>query len=90
MPAGTLFFQNPHAGSGAAKFNGGTTQTLQGVLSFPNQTVQFSGGSSTTSLCTQIVALVADFGGGTTTLSNSNCPVGIPTFGGGGSPQLVE
>ena len=89
MPAGTLFFQDPHAPSGTAQFNGGTTQTLQGVLYFPNQTVQFNGGTGTTSPCTEIIAGSFDFGGAATTLTNTTCPTGTLTLG-DGQPQLVE
>ena len=90
MPAGTLFFQDPNAApSGIDKFNGGATQLLQGVLYFPNQIVQFNGGSGTTSPCTEIVAASVDFGGGTTSLTNTFCPAGTPALG-SGQPKLAE
>jgi Flp pilus assembly protein TadG len=73
---GKLFIQDPRAelklnGGGQNKFNGGANLSLTGLLYFPNQTVEWSGNSATSS-CTQIVANTITFTGNTN-LANAGC-----------------
>lgn len=88
--AGLVFFQNPNAPhSGANNFQGGSLLTLTGALYFPSQNVTFSNGTSTTSVCTQLVAWQIIFQGGSS--FNSNCSgTGVGTIGGGAASKLVE
>jgi Flp pilus assembly protein TadG len=61
MPVGTVF-----------KFNGGASQTIDGAIYVPKGQALFSGGSATTSACTQLVADTITFDG------NANFQVGCP------------
>ena len=54
-----------------ASLTGGGTQNVTGAIYFPNNQVNYAGGSSTGSQCTQIVADTINFTGGST--FNSNC-----------------
>lgn len=87
--AGLAFFQDRNAPNGTSNtFAGGTTQNITGALYFPNQTVNFAGGTQTGgSSCTQIVADQVNFKGNATL--NSNCAgMGVRTIT--SPPQLVE
>ncbi len=87
--AGLVFFQNPSAPhSGTDNFQGGAYETLTGALYFPSQTVIYSNGTNSTSVCTQLVAWRLQFVGGSS--FNSSCSgTGVTTIGASPS-QLVE
>jgi Flp pilus assembly protein TadG len=53
--AGIVFFGD-RAGSGNNNFTGGGTSAITGALYFPTQSITYTGGSSTGTNCTQIVA----------------------------------
>jgi hypothetical protein len=46
-----------------AKFNGGGTENITGSIYAPSQQMEFAGGASSTSGCTQLVALTVTFTG---------------------------
>jgi hypothetical protein len=54
-----------------ASLQGGATQNITGAIYFPNNAISYSGGSSTGSQCTQLIADTITFTGGST--FNSNC-----------------
>lgn len=55
--AGILIFQDPTASSSVTNaVSGGTTSIIQGALYFPTQTLNYSGGSSTSAAYTIVVA----------------------------------
>ncbi len=86
--AGMVFFQSRSApASGTNNFIGGSTVTINGAIYFPNQTVNFSNGASTRANCTQLIARIIKFTGGTTL--NMNC-TGIGILPIGGQSGLVE
>lgn len=61
IPVGTTF-----------KFNGGSTQYLGGAVYVPTGTINFSGGASTSSSCTQIIGDVVNFTGNSALALNCN------------------
>ena len=71
--AGLAFFQDRNAPSnGTDSFSGGATQNITGAIYFPNQDVNYSGGTATGgSQCTQLIAYTMTFSGGST--FNNNC-----------------
>lgn len=74
--AGVVIYQDRRAPSGGSNvLNGGSTQSLQGAVYFPSQTVTFTGGSSTTSGCTQLLASQVEFRGNSNLKMNCS---GIP------------
>ena len=86
--AGMVFFQSPNAPPGnTASFIGGSSVTINGAIYFPNQTVNFSNGSSTSATCTQLIARVINFTGGTT--FNLHC-AGTGVLPIGSQSALVE
>jgi Flp pilus assembly protein TadG len=90
--AGLAFFQDRNAPSnGSDSFTGGATQNITGAIYFPDQTVTFSGGTSSgnSASCTQLVALKFTFTGNST-FNNNNCAA-AGVHGLGNSPvQLVQ
>jgi hypothetical protein len=64
MPTGTVF-----------KFNGGATQYLGGAIYVPQGAVNFSGGASTGTSCTQLIADTVTFTG------NSNFALNCSNYG---------
>ena len=60
---GILMYQDRDAPSGTNKINGGSTNNLVGSLYFPNQAVEFSGNSDSSSSCLRLVALTVKFSG---------------------------
>jgi hypothetical protein len=52
--------------SSSDTFSSGSTTNIQGALYAPSQTVNWSGGSSNTATCTQIIARILNFTGGAT------------------------
>lgn len=88
--AGLAFFQDRNApATGSDTINGGASSSITGAIYFPNQLVNFSGGSSTGgSSCTQLIALKLSFSGGTR-FSNNCSGVGTTAFG-TSSAKMVE
>jgi hypothetical protein len=93
--AGLAFYQDRNAPqSQSNSFSGGSSQTIQGAVYFPNEPVTYSGGSGNTpATCTQLVVLKATFTGNSTL--NSNCTgTGVASIGGttgsSGTAALVE
>lgn len=70
---GLAFFQDRNApASGSDSFSGGSTQNITGAIYFPNQNLNFSGGTETGgATCTQLIALTFTFTGNSN--FNSNC-----------------
>jgi hypothetical protein len=64
--ANVLFFQDPSApASGSNRIAGGVTMNLTGIIYFPNQHVEFTGGSSTSGADVLLVASTLAFTGNT-------------------------
>jgi hypothetical protein len=64
--ANVLFYQDPAApASGSNRFAGGVTMSLTGILYFPSQHVEFTGGSSTDDADILLVASTLAFTGNT-------------------------
>ncbi|WP_339865520.1 pilus assembly protein TadG-related protein [Paremcibacter congregatus] len=63
--AGIVFFQDPRAlyTEGDNKFLGGPTMNIKGAVYFPGQELRFSGGSSTSSGCLQLLGRKVTFTG---------------------------
>ncbi len=60
--ADILFYQDSNAPTnGTNKFNGGSTMDLTGILYFPQQQVEFSGGTQANEVDVAIVAMTLDF-----------------------------
>lgn len=70
------------------KMNGGSTTSFTGVVYFPNQELEFTGGNDTGSGCTHIVANLVTFTGNAD-LGNACTNAGI-TGGATQPPRLVE
>ena len=89
--SGILFYQDQDAADTVNdnKFNGGSATNFTGVLYFPNQEVEFTGGNTTGGSCTQIVARLISFSGNSE--MNNECdgtgvsPISLP-----GSLKLVS
>ncbi len=61
---GILLYQDRDAPtSGNNKINGGSTNTLNGTIYFPNQEIEFSGNSANASSCLRMVARLIEFRG---------------------------
>lgn len=94
--AGLAFFQDRNAPQTSSNsLTGGSSQTIQGAVYFPNEPVTYTGGTSNTpATCTQLVVLKATFTGNSQL--NSNCTgtgvasIGGSTGSGGTTAQLVE
>lgn len=90
--SGILVYQDPTNSTDAGKDKNaltGGTNSLEGILYFPNETTDFTGGNSAAG-CTEIVAYDIDFTGGGT-LNHDNCAsAGIKGFGSGGAVRLVQ
>jgi len=61
IPVGTTF-----------KFNGGSTQYLGGAVYVPTGTINFSGGASTSTSCTQLIGDIVNFTGNSALALNCN------------------
>ena len=87
--SGIVFLQDRNDTSGqTSKINGGSNTSITGALYFPSQTLKYSGGSSSASSCTQLVASQISYLGGA--YFNNNCAgVGITPIG-QSSTTLVE
>jgi hypothetical protein len=87
--AGMLMMQDRNAPSGTdSKVNGGATMSLDGVLYFPGQQVDFRGNTANAGGCTRIVADTVTFSGDSA-LGNDCRSLGI-TANGATAPRLVE
>lgn len=88
--AGLAFMQSRSAPtSGTDSISGGSSMLITGALYFPNQTLNYSGGSTSGTTCTNLIAYNFNFSGGTT-LGNSCSGDGTTPIGGGGGVSLVE
>jgi hypothetical protein len=87
--AGMVFWQDIRApASGTNSFTNATSVTLNGAVYFPNTTLNFSGGTSNSSACTQLIARIINFTGNTSL--RVNC-AGYGTLPIAGIPgRLVE
>lgn len=87
--AGVLFFQDRNAPSAVNRFNGGANLQLTGVLYFPSQELQFTGGSEIGgAVCTHLVARKVNFGGNA--IVKNNCETtGVRNLG-RLKPVLIE
>lgn len=87
--AGLSFFQDRRApGTGVHLLNGGSTQSIQGAIYFPSQTVRYTGGATSSGGCTQILASKVEFYGSSRV--GVNCAgTGVKPIG-GRRPTLVE
>jgi Flp pilus assembly protein TadG len=63
IPGIAIWDTNPIMTANGEKFNGGSTENITGAIYTPNQQVNYSGGSSTSTGCTQLVALTVTFTG---------------------------
>lgn len=63
IPGIAIWDTNPTMTSNGDTFNGGSTENITGSIYAPNQQLNYSGGSSTTTGCTQLVALTVTFTG---------------------------
>lgn len=87
--SGLAFFQDRRAPTGVTnKFTGGTSQIINGALYLPRQTINYAGGGSQQSQCTQIIADKITFSGNATL--RLNCEGMGTTPVGYGPAQLVE
>jgi Flp pilus assembly protein TadG len=88
--AGMVFFQDIRApNTGINDFTNAASVTVNGAVYFPNTELRFDSGSSTASVCTQLIAGKVDLARGNTTISG-NC-AGYGTLPAGGNPgRLVE
>jgi Flp pilus assembly protein TadG len=87
--AGLAFFQDRNAPKGGTNnFSGGTTQNIEGAIYFPNQIVNFAGGTQTGHGCLQIIADEVDFKGNAN-LETHCTGTGVAAIGGSAS-KLVE
>jgi hypothetical protein len=87
--SGIVFLQDRKDASGSAsKINGGSNTSITGALYFPSQTLKFSGGSSSASSCTQLIAAQISYLGGA--YFNNNCTGDGVTPIGQTSTTLVE
>ena len=78
---GLAFFQDQRASSsGVDTVTGGANLNVTGALYFPNQVVNYSGGTNTTALCTQLIAYRINYTGGTT-FKNSCSGTGVTGIG---------
>ncbi|MDE2355348.1 MAG: hypothetical protein KGL69_01200 [Alphaproteobacteria bacterium] len=72
-----------------SSLTGGTSMNITGAAYFPTQTVQYSGGSTTSSPCTQLVAYNVTFSGGAQFVNNCKND-GIIPIGAITKTQIVE
>ncbi len=87
--AGLAFFQDRNAPTGGTNtFNGGPTQNITGALYFPQQEVDFGGGTSTTVTCLEIIALKVKITGNAALKVDCSGTGVLPI--GGGSAVLAE
>jgi len=88
---GILFYQDRDtttecsSPSCTSVLNGNSSTSFEGVVYFPNQTIEFGGGNSAAYTCLQLVANQVAFSGNTNVLADNDCasagvnPISIPT-----------
>lgn len=88
---GFLFYRHSSCRStgGDQIFSGGSTATVVGVMYFPSKGIRFSGGSTTSGSCLQVVADTVDFTGDGT-LGNDCDGTGVPSLYVGTKIVLIE
>ena len=94
--AGVAIYQDPRAsdsqnGSSAQnKINGNSALSIQGVVYFGNQSLEFVGGGSDNAACLQVVAKRVTFSGNSKIKASSACGnYGLNPIGGGRRVKLV-
>lgn len=91
--SGIVFFGDRTATKGSNNFTGGSSSTITGAIYFPTENVTFSGGSSSGSNCTEIVADTVSISG-KAYFSNSCAGDGMTSIsvsdGSAGKVQIVE
>jgi hypothetical protein len=87
---GVVFFQDPNAPtSGANSFEGAASMQISGAVYMPQQSLTYSGSTSNTSGCTQLIGMTLIFNGAATfALDCSGIP--IRSIGATTQPTLVE
>jgi hypothetical protein len=63
IPGIAIWDANPTMTASGDTFNGGSTENITGAIYAPSQQLNYSGGSSTATGCTQLVALTVTFTG---------------------------
>ncbi len=87
---GMVFFQDRNApASGTNTVGGGTSLNITGALYFPNQTLSFSGGSTSTVTCIELVARKVTLTGNAA-LKVDCSGTGVLPISGGGNATLME
>lgn len=71
--AGVAFMQDRNDGGGTSRFNGGATMDIQGSIYFPNQAIEFSGGSGLSGGCTRVISDTIRFTGNSSTYFGNDC-----------------
>lgn len=91
--SGITFFGDRNNTTASNSFAGGAFTDVTGALYFPTQSMSYSGGSTDTSVCTQLIANTVSFSGGVN-FSGKCAGDGVSTIqsqdGGQGSIQIVE
>jgi hypothetical protein len=88
--SGIMFFGARTVTNGNNAFSGGTNSNITGAIYFPTQNVTFSGGSSSGSNCTQLVASTVTVSG-TAYFRNTCTSAGMATItASDGNVRLVE
>jgi Flp pilus assembly protein TadG len=87
--AGLVFLQDRRDSSGSSStINGGAAMSITGAIYFPSQILKYTGGSNTSSKCTQLIAYTINYSGGAR--FNNDC-AGVGTIAiGQTSTMLVE
>lgn len=85
--SGVAFWVDKNAPFAKNVFNGGTTQIINGAIYAPTQEVDYSGGSSAGTNCSQLVALTIKFS--SNPYFKHNCQ-GAGVLDPAGPPRLVE
>jgi hypothetical protein len=93
---GVTLYQDPRAtddgklSSPENKINGNSALSIQGVVYFGNQSLQFVGGGTDNAACLQIVAKRVTFSGNSKIKAASQCgSYGLSAIGGGRRVRLV-
>jgi hypothetical protein len=79
----------PTGGSSKDQFTGGSNLAITGAIYAPSQDVDYTGSSSATSSCSQIVANNINFTGGAT-FQHSCAGTGVSDPSGGGTAKVVQ
>lgn len=91
--SGITFFGERENTTASNSFSGGAYTNVTGALYFPTQSMSYSGGSTDSSTCTQLVAKTASFTGGVN-FAGKCAGDGVSTIesqdGGQGSIQIAE